>query len=369
MKLKQAKEPRKQASFQEHTKPRQRGTPVKTLVIREPISGGLLLSYKCTSECKHCMYAGSTKWDADWISREDAEKILTQLSGKIKPSPYGPNKVGVNYGLHFTGGEPFLNFSLLLKCVRIAYELQIPSTFVETNCHWCTSDEVAKSKLQQLKSAGLNGMLISVNPFILEHVPFERTGRALRASIEVFQDNTMVYQEFFYHQFIKLGIKKTLSFERYLDKAGLEGLYYAELLPAGRLLYKLGHLFKKYPAKHFFAESCRQELERDWHVHVDNYGNYMTGYCGGISLGDAHDLGLLCQGIDLRDYPVLEALMTKIEGLFELGEKSGYKELPEGYISKCHLCTDIRKHLIQQPREFKELAPKKFYSQITGKSQ
>lgn len=357
MKLKQAKE-------STHTKPRQRGAPVKKLSIPEPISGGLLLSYKCTSECKHCMYAGSAEWDADWISRKDAEKILTQLSGKIKPSPYGSDKVGVNYGLHFTGGEPFLNFGLLLECARIASQLQIPSTFVETNCHWCTSDEVTRNKLDQLKSAGLNGILISVNPFILEHIPFERTERALRCSTEVFGDNTMVYQEFFYHQFKKLGIKKTLPFEIYVDKAGLEGLYYAELLPMGRLLYTLGHLFKRYPAKHFFSESCQQELERDWHVHVDNYGNYMTGYCGGISLGDARDMSVLYQGIDLGDYPVLEALMTNMKKLYKLGKKLGYKESPEGYISKCHLCTDIRKHLIRQPAEFKELGPKKFYSQI-----
>jgi len=53
----------------------------------------------------------------------------------------------------------------------------------------------------------------------------------------------------------------------------------------GRAPYKLGYLYKKYPAKKFFNEYCKEELTRDWHVHVDNYGNYMVGYCGGISLG------------------------------------------------------------------------------------
>lgn len=313
------------------------------------------------------MYAGSPKWDADWISEYDAQKILSQLSGRIKPSPYGPDRVGVNYGLHFTGGEPFLNFSLLLKCVKMARERQIPSTFVETSCHWCTSDRVTRNKLAMLKGNGLNGILISVNPFVLEYVPFERTVRALHISREIFGNNTLVYQDFFYHQFSKLGIKNTLPFESYLGVAGLESLYYAELLPAGRLIYKLGHLFKSYPAKHFFGESCQQELVRDWHVHIDNYGNYMTGYCGGISLGDAHDLDSICRGIDLHEHPVLEALMANMESLYKLGKKFGYKELAEGYISKCHLCTDIRKHLIQQPEKFKELGPEKFYSRIAGK--
>jgi hypothetical protein len=55
------------------------------------------------------MYACSPKWKADWISEKDAEKILTQLSDKLRGKyPQGFNGIGVNYGIHFTGGEPFL---------------------------------------------------------------------------------------------------------------------------------------------------------------------------------------------------------------------------------------------------------------------
>ena len=143
------------------------------LYIPEPVSGGILLSYRCTSECKHCMYACSSKWRGDWISEENLEKILIQLSGKIKRNVFGSDSVGINSGLHFTGGEPFLNFELLLKAVEMAHKLGIPSTFVETNCFWCIDEENAKQKLTQLKDAGLKGILISVNPFILEQVPFE----------------------------------------------------------------------------------------------------------------------------------------------------------------------------------------------------
>jgi hypothetical protein len=58
------------------------GIQMKKLLIPEPISGGLLLSYRCTSECRHCMYASSPKWNADWIDESDVEEILTMLSGK-----------------------------------------------------------------------------------------------------------------------------------------------------------------------------------------------------------------------------------------------------------------------------------------------
>jgi len=338
------------------------------LPIPEPFSGGIILSYKCTSECKHCMYACSPRWKAEWISRDDAEKVLTQLSEMFKKRyPLGFNRVGVNLGLHFTGGEPFLNFNLLLDLVKLAEKLGIQSTFVETNCFWCVDDEATEEKLRKLKEAGLKGILASVNPFILEHVPFERTERAIRISKKIFGGNVMVYQEFFRHQLERLNIKGTLPFREYLQKAGVHSLSYIELIPMGRACYRLGYLYKKRPPHEFFSESCKAELTRPWHVHIDNHCNYITGYCAGISLGDARELDSICQGIELDDLPIIARLVSQrgIEKLYRFGvEEFSYRELEEGYISKCHLCLDIRKHISERTDEFKELKPREFYRSL-----
>ena len=109
--------------------------------------------------------------------------------------------MSLNHGLHFTGGEPFIHFDLLLKAVQIADEFEIPSTFVETNCFWCRSDKITREKLNLLKSAGLRGILISVNPFYAEYVPFERTERCIKISREVFGPNVIVYQTEYYKLF------------------------------------------------------------------------------------------------------------------------------------------------------------------------
>lgn len=338
------------------------------LPIPQPVSGGIFLSYKCSSECKHCMYACSPRCEADWLSHNDAERVLAQLSNAFEKSyPSRFERVGLNVGLHFTGGEPFLNFSLLLDLVKIANRLEIPSTFVETNCFWSIDDETTDEKLKQLKDAGLDGILISVNPFILEYVPFERTRRAIKISKEVFGPNVMVYQESFHRQFEGLDINGNSPFEAYLQRAGARGLQSVELIPMGRACYQLGHLFRKHPPDRFFEESCKEELTRPWHIHVDNYCNYMTGYCGGISLGDARDIDSICQGIDLDDHPVIARLVSLkgIEELHRFGVKEfGYRELEEGYISKCHLCVDIRKHVSEQTHEFKELRPSGFYRSL-----
>lgn len=328
------------------------------LFIPNPSSAGIFLSYKCTSSCRHCLYACSPRWKADWLTLDDAEAILAQLATRV----YGhPGRVGVNVGLHFTGGEPFLNFELLLALTAFAHRLGIRGTFVETNCFWCTDDAKTREKLTRLKEAGLDGILISVNPFLIEQVPFERIQRAVRISVEIFPGSVMVYQRFFYEQFRQMGLRGTLPFEEYLQR-GDYGLQYAELLPGGRVSYALAHLFQKYPAQRFFSASCRHELIRDWHIHIDNYGNYVPGYCGGLSLGDARDLSALLQGINLDELPVLRALLTSIEELYRLGKAFGYEER-DGYVSKCHLCTDIRRHLVKVG-EFKELSPREFYEYL-----
>lgn len=162
-----------------------------------PISCGIFLTYKCNSECRHYMYASSPGWKADWISESDLSRILPQLSDKVIPAPSGNQTVGINYGIHFTGGEPFLNYDLLLRAVEIAKKHELPSVFVETNFLWCIDDTLAEEKLRKLKETGLDGILVSVNPFLLEYVPFERVQRAVRIGREVFGENLMIYQEVF----------------------------------------------------------------------------------------------------------------------------------------------------------------------------
>jgi hypothetical protein len=310
------------------------------------------------------MYACSPGWSSDWISESQLKTFLGLLAPGILPSPLGPRSIGVNHGVHFTGGEPFLNFPLLLEAVKAARDLSIPSVFAETNCFWCKSDPDTKALLNQLRENGMCGILISVNPFILEYVPFERTERAVRLSAEVFGRNALVYQQVFYNQFRALRIKGTLPFEKYLNMTSPKSLSHAEILPMGRLPYRHAGLYDRHPARDLFQASCAEELTCNWHIHIDNYSSYVPGYCGGISLGDAGELDDLCKGFETEGQKVIRALAHGLGELWDLGRSFGYCELAQGYISKCHLCVDIRRHLVSVTEEFKELAPREFYSQL-----
>jgi len=335
------------------------------LRIPEPVSAGIILSYRCSGECRHCMYACSPGWREEWLPEGRLGRMLEGLRGRLVGAPGGG--IGINYGLHLTGGEPFLNFGLLLRAVRRAAGMGLPSTFVETNSFWCTDEETTRERLLQLREAGLRGLLVSVNPFVVEHVPFERVERAVRVGSEVFGENVLVYQPFFYHLFKRLGLRGTLSFERYLELFGSRSLLHAELLPMGRAVYRLegvlGELYGRRRAEDFFGESCLRELTRPWHVHLDCLGNYVAGYCGGLSLGEAEDLEGILSGVDLEERPVLGALVRDLRLLYELAVELGYREREGGYVSKCHLCLDLRRHLAETG-QFRELSPREFYEHL-----
>ena len=336
--------------------------------IPAPMSGGLILSYRCGARCRHCMYACSPEWPADWMSQEDLAATLQSLAGRIQPAPGGEHTMSLNHGLHFTGGEPFLNFELLCRAVRMARDLGIPSLFVETNCYWGRSDRETREKLLELKDCGLAGIMISINPFYLEYVSFQRSERVIRIAREVFGSNVMVYQAEYFRLFKQMGIRGRLSIAEFLKLR--EGRYFArstEFFLNGRAPYAMEKfdLFARVPAGRLFSVPCTPAFLRSWHNHFDNYGNFMPGYCGGLTLGDCRQLDkLLEDGIDLDTRPVLSYIIAdNFEGLLAFAGERGYRERASGYLSKCHLCADIRKFLVRVD-DFAELEPREFYDQL-----
>jgi len=316
------------------------------------------------------MYGCSPRWNSPWISETDLWTLLSQLARHIAPAPYGPDSLGLSHGLHFTGGEPFLNLELLCKAFEMATELDIPSTFAETNCFWAKSDDEAREILLTLKAKGMKGLMISVNPFYLEYVPFERTERAVRAGLEIFGSNLMVYQIDYFRRFKRWGLRGKVSFDEYLRLEQSEALLRnVEFFAMGRAPFELKETLRKFipcrPAKSFLSKPCDPPFLRSWHNHIDNQGNYIPGFCGGISLGDCRELDqLLANGVDLAERPVLGFIANDdFKGLFAFAQQRGFNPSAEGYLSKCHLCLDLRRHLINHA-EYKELVPREMVAYL-----
>jgi hypothetical protein len=161
-----------------------------------------------------------------------------------------------------------------------------------------------------------------------------------------------------------------MPLDEYLKIEGAGSLFRnVEFFVSGRAAYrlanKLGGVFPQKPATGFIRERCRPEFLRSWHNHFDGEGNFIPGFCGGVSLGDSSKIiDLVRDGIEIGDYPVLGYLIEDdFGGLLRYAWERGYKERAGGYFSKCHLCIDLRKHL-SWTGEYKELKPLEFYRHL-----
>ena len=98
------------------------------------------------------------------------------------------------------------------------------------------------------------------------------------------------------------------------------------------------------------------------HFHFDLFGNYIPGLCSGLALHYT-DLGSV---VTPEKYPFLHILFQRgVSGLFELASNEyGFKP-STGFISKCHLCYEIRRYLvIDKGIKAREFQPNDFYEQI-----
>ena len=180
-----------------------------------------------------------------------------------------------------------------------------------------------------------------------------------------------IYLPHWIEQIQIFDIEKPTPLERYVEKFGLKRAGRMlwdgySIIPAGRSGYRLGHLTQKRPALAFRGENCLMEILYAHHSHFDLYGNYISWFCGGMTVGDWHNLPRILDDFKAGCFPPLIDILVRTGpfGLFELGkEEYGYRELPEGYTGKCHLCVDVRKHLSEQG-DLQELRPKEFYENI-----
>jgi len=276
-----------------------------------------------------------------------------------------------SFQVHLTGGEPFLKFPLLLYAAQIAAELNI-ACYVETNAGWCVRDDLVTDRFRQLKHAGLQAVLISCSPFHAVTIPPKYTIRAITIAEELFgRHNVIVYQPEWLDLLIHFGTETPTPLESYTHTYGAKqaGRFFWQgygLISGGRSGYKLGHMVEGKPPESFQGSLCRHEILYAHHSHLDLYGNFISGFCGGLAAGDWHCLPRVIDDFHRGIYPPLIKILIDAGpyGLFNFArEQYAYRPLMDGYAGKCHLCVDIRAHL-NSFGEFDELEPQEFYTSV-----
>lgn len=318
------------------------------------VSGGVITNYKCSSKCKHCCYASSPEWPNDYMTPSMADEIFSILKS-----------LDCHY-VHIGGGEPLLQPDKIFAVLESARRNNIDIEYIETNASWYRDEVSAKIILKELMKYGVHTLLISIDPYHNEYIPFWKV-KALMAACSEVNMGVFPWLMDFWADLDAMDDRKPHSLDEYVR---LFGQNYLLELPRryglnlkGRALKTYKPMMKKQPFEQILKESkpCRL-LSGIYHFHVDLYGNFIPQSCPGLSI----NLSEVSYGADPGKYRVLYSLESNgIGGLVELAIKE-YDYRPESeYAGKCDLCYDIRSFLVLERKlNLPDLQPEGHYKYV-----
>lgn len=319
---------------------------------------GLLLTYACPARCAIC-YVHAGPEQGGWMPVETAVSLWRSLDALATAH-------GRTMRVHLAGGEPFSNWPRLVEIIRAAREAGLtPLEKVETNAFWATEDERVRSRLATLHELGMQKLVVSSDVFHQQFVPFERVRRCVEIGREVLgRERVRVrWWDFYADPTDTAALPAEERTAVFLDALAR----HPERL-TGRAAATLAPRLPCGPAGAYAHENCEREVLHSRHVHIDPDGNIFPGTCAGIILGRATEAP--ADGSDRcpsgcnrsnvagvwhtlaatwRQHPVVAPLATGGPGeLLRRVVPLGYRERPDGYAGKCHLCADIRRWLVER---------------------
>ncbi len=327
-----------------------------SLCITQLHAGGLIVNYRCSSACRHCLYACGPHRAGDYMSQPDACAALSRI-----------RELGCR-SVHIGGGEPLLEPERLRLVLRAARDAGVTVGYVETNSSWHTDASRTRDVLGMLHAEGLGTLLISISPFHNEHIPFGKV-RAVLDACHAAGLSAFPWIVDFAAEIRAFDTTVPHTLDEYTQRFGDD--YVPNLMHrygitlGGRALRTFEPCLDHLPAEDILwrdANAC-DRLENTYHFHVDLYGNYIPGLCAGLAIR-LDDLG---RPLDPAAYPVLSRLHEGgVGGLFRWAmDEHAFRPSPEGYVNACHLCQSIRGHLVScRGVDSPELQPAGFYESL-----
>lgn len=318
---------------------------------------GLLTTYWCNARCAFCYVWGSPE-QGGTMAPEHAVEFWRQLDNVAAVD-------GRSVQIHIAGGEPFGRWDNLLAILGAAARADLPpARKVETNAYWATDDDLTRDRLVALRDAGLGRIDISTDVFHQEFIGIQRVRRCVRIAREVFgqQGVRVRWREFLDNPTIVAGMGAS-------DRRGAFMAALANIAErsTGRAAFDLAPMLPQHSIDDFAGQHCIRALLKSKHVHIGPDGSVFPGVCAGILLGNA-----LAEPLDSmwhrladhwRDEPILAPLIHDGPvGLYRVACNHGYEPRPDGYATKCHLCTHVRQFLFERDVLPSHLGPSACYS-------
>ena len=311
----------------------------------------IILTYECTGRCAHCCYRAGPG-QGQTMTAEEVERCLAAVA-----------EHPIDWILLF-GGEPFLCHDLLRASVALA--AAVAGVLVFTNGYWAVDTGSALERLAELRGAGLDHILFSVDAFHQEHVPLGRIATGIEAAralgfgrIEV--DNRWLGapdEDNAYNQRTREIIEHLAEMcdlqdvQIYQGSSRMVGRAADELRPHAAV--QPGSLDQCVVPGWLGADiRCPSTVE----IHPGGWVNL----CAGIALGNIRhrSLDLILDEYDPHTHPIVGPLVREGPlGLLALAERHGYVS-EASYVDACHLCYQVRRFL--HPYYPDELAPAHVY--------
>ncbi len=321
--------------------------------ITQLTTGGIMTNYDCSVRCAHCRHNASPSRNGGFISEEMLDKIIKKLE-----------LLGCK-SVHIEGGEPFLYPDKLIETVKKISESNLHLEHIVTNSSWYQNYKDTKALLKTLKSYGLGRLLLKVGPFQNENIPLKKVQNVAKVADEL-RINIIIWDNEVYPEVSSFDVTKTHPLSKYLKKYGDD--YMKKLAEcfkvtfAGRSFKAYEKYLNKYSVNDLMAQNkgCIYDFPTSTHFHVDMFGNFIFSHTNGVTL-QVEDLGL---ELDPKKYPYLTILLNGgFESLYKLvSQKYNFKPKPDGYISKCHLCYEVRRFLVVENNiNSPDLQPIDFY--------
>lgn len=323
-------------------------------------SVGFITNYRCTFQCDHCLYCASPHVH-ETIDEADLDSLIAQLDRVLGPIP-----------LHIGGGEPLLNFDLVCRLLSRLKETTVRLEYVETNGSSLVTER--RQKLHALKHEGLDCLLVSISPFHNAFIPLAVLKEILGDVLDVFGHQGLFPWHTGYLPFLeRVSPERKMPVLDYFAHFSQEEIRYQltrvmYIHPGGRAAYFLAAHLPCRPVEALLQHERAGALASPVHAHVDFKGNYLTGFCSGLRLGNGEGFSLARlyrDGVLLNRFPILALLVSEgVKGLYEHARSAGYSPRREGYVSPCHLCLDMRVFLYFNEAQYEEFYPDFFYEAL-----
>jgi organic radical activating enzyme len=306
--------------------------------------GQIMMTYRCSAACKHCLVMSSPGQDATRVTLEDAVE-------------YGRDFQSLGRGVIIAGGEALLFFNHVLTMCRALQEAGVPVAFIESNGSWCRTDRLTIDRLRMLRQAGVQGMYFSIDGYHQEFVPAERVHRGARIAREIFGPEQVIASNLSLEDARSL---ETLTADPERLRQFTRTLY---LHWIGRAALELAGFRDLVPLEELTQQDCRAALDIDHlkEIQVDPFGFVRPDICPGVNLGNTRQqrVAELCRTQQVRETPLLQDLSEQgPAALLPLARRFGIT-VRSHYVDKCHLCFDLRRQLVSYlPEEF---GPKHVY--------